>query len=153
MQAPGVNPVIRAAQRVFAPARVVVWRQPCPLEIIQAVHGEDEPFFALPHQAIKQFNGRDIVVLKAPHGIQLSSRGLELCFLFVVLLQFAAQRGNLCIQVLRDLLDIPGDITIGDLLHGLQRNAFIKLCDCGCRIHLRPSLLVLLAPALPPTLH
>jgi hypothetical protein len=52
MQPPGVNPVIGPAERVFAPAWIIVGGQSSALEVIEPVHGQDQPFLALLYQTV-----------------------------------------------------------------------------------------------------
>lgn len=90
MQPPGVDPVIGPAQRVFAPAWIIVGGQSSALEVIQPLHRQNQPFFALLYQAIQQSNIDDFISLKTAHRIKLRRRWLEERFLFIIFFKFSA---------------------------------------------------------------
>lgn len=71
MQPPGVDPVIGPAERVFAPAWVIVGGKTSALEVVEPVHGQDQPLLALLYQAIQESYVDDFIGLKAAHGVKL----------------------------------------------------------------------------------
>jgi hypothetical protein len=90
MQSPGVDPIIGPAERMLAPAWIIVGGKTGALEVIEPLHGQHQPVFALLYQAIQQSHIIDFVRLKAAHRIKLRRRGLEECFLFIVFFKSSA---------------------------------------------------------------
>ena len=98
-QALVVDPVVRAAQRVLAPCRVVFRREAGALEVVQPAHRQHQPVFALLHHAVEQVHSGHAAALQALDGGQLIWRGAERRLFRIVVAQFGAQASRRLVQL------------------------------------------------------